>query len=252
MSSPSLKSLEKALALLEKIATDGGEGSLSTLAADLGLPLSTAHRIAATLERHGFVTRLQRGHYLPGPRLLRLTAADGLNRVIVGVGRPIIARLAKQARCTAHLGVFEDGMVTYLLKSEHSSAEVFTREGTQLEAYCTGIGKVLLAALPAQQLEDYLKTGPFIRLTDRTLIEPTALRAELVTVKQQSYAMDDAEMDVDLACLAVPVRSAEGDVIAAISISRRHVAGGASSLLPHLETLHEAANALTQRLTPCL
>lgn len=87
MATPSLKSLERALELLGRVARFGDERSISQLAAEIGMPLSTAHRISATLERSRLITRLRREHYLPGPILLRLATPRSLNRVLVAVGR---------------------------------------------------------------------------------------------------------------------------------------------------------------------
>lgn len=240
--------MENALALLRTVADDAGSHSLSALAAQVGLPLSTAHRVAVTLERHGFIVRLRRGYYLPGPGLLRLGASADFNRLLAGVGRPIVTRLARRTRCTVHLGVFEDGMVTYLLRSGRRDAGICTRENTQLEAYCTGIGKVLLAALPAAALADYLTAGPFVRMTDQTITDPDALRAALHAAANAGHAVDDAEMYEDLRCLAVPVGDATGRVIAALSISRRRPRGTTAALLEHLDALRDAAAAITARL----
>ena len=245
-----MRSLGKALELLRQVAKDGGERSISALAAEAGIPASTAYRIAATFERSGFMTRLRRGHYVPGPTLLRLADSDSFNRVLMGVGHPIVEALAKTTGCTAHLGVFEDGMVTYLLKAGRKKNPLFTRQGTQLEAYCTGIGKVLLAALPKSALEDYLANGPFIGLTANTLTDPGALRAALNEVQARGYALDNAEMDTDLTCLAVPVRDREDKVLAALSISMRQADGNPNDLSIHLDSLRTAANALGERLSP--
>lgn len=141
-------------------------------------------------------------------------------------------------------------MVTYLLKAGRLAGTVFTREGTQLEAYCTGIGKVLLAALPDTAREEYLRTGPFIRLTQNTLTDPQVLRSALQIIAAQGFATDNAEMDVDLLCLAVPVRVGNGEVVAALSISTRVNRNPGSSPLAHLETLRRAANVLRHRLEP--
>jgi len=250
MATPPLRSLKKAMELLTRVAESGDQRSISTLSAEIGMPRSSAYRIARTFERSGLLTRLRRGYYLPGPTLLRLANIGALNRVLAGVGRPILESLSKVTGCTAHLGVFESGMVTYLLKAGRSSSDVFTREGTQLEAYCTGIGKVLLAALPQPALEEYLTSGPFIRLTPNTLTDSHALRAALVTVEAQGYATDDAEMDDDLICLAVPLRGSDGAVIAALSISMRQANGNANKLLVHLGSLQTAAKVLAGRLAP--
>jgi IclR family transcriptional regulator, acetate operon repressor len=248
MATPSLLSLEKAVGLLRRIVQDKEEYSISELAAKIGVPRSTAFRIIATFERTGLITRLCRGRYLPGPTLLRLVSPGSLNRVLTGLGRPIIQKLARKTRCTAHLGVFEGGMVTYLVKSDAAKGALFTREGTQLEAYCTGIGKVLLASLPESALGEYLASGPFIRMTPNTLTASRALKRALATVKVKGYATDNAEMDVDLKCLAVPVHDGDGTVVAALSIALRNARGDADDLLVHLGALRAASHALTQRL----
>lgn len=250
MATPSLRSLEKALDLLGRIVESGESHSIADLARQLQMPHSTAYRIAATLERSGLVTRMRRGYYVPGPSLIRLARHDGIPRVLKAIGRPIVKKLATATGCTAHVGIFENGMVTYLLKTGRAAHTVFTREGTQLEAYCTGIGKVLLAALPESAREEYLKSGPFIQLTASTLTDPQKLRSELLVIADRGYAEDNAEMDSDLMCLAVPVRLGEGDVIAALSISTRSADEDSHALLAHLDTLRNAANLLSSRLSP--
>jgi IclR family acetate operon transcriptional repressor len=251
MATPSLRSLEKALDLLGRIVESGEIHSISDFAKQIKMPHSTAYRIAATLERSGLVTRLRRGYYLPGPSLMRLARHDSIPRVLKAIGRPIVKKLATDTGCIAHVGIFENGMVTYLLKAGRAAQTVFTREGTQLEAYCTGIGKVLLAALPVSVREDYLKSGPFIQLTANTLTDPRELRSALIVVADRGYAEDNAEMDSDLRCLAVPVRLDEGkgDVIAALSISTRSTDENSHALLTHLDALRTVASLLSNRLT---
>lgn len=251
MTTPSIRSLEKALALLRQLARDGGVSSISQVATEISLPLSTAHRIAATFERQGFVVRVKRGHFLPGPALLNLANTQTSDRMLAALGRPVVVKLARETRCIAHLGVLSAGMVTYLLKAGERKLPLFTREGTQLEAYCTGIGKVLLAALPKLELSDYLADGPFIRLTPNTIIDTNKLRRVLAAVRTQGYATDDSEMDTDLRCLAVPVRDSEGRVIAAMSISTSQHDVDLTDLRIHLETLRAAAGAVSRRLQPC-
>jgi IclR family transcriptional regulator, acetate operon repressor len=246
VATPSLRSTEKAFELLQRIVQTGDSRSISALAADLQMPPSTAHRISATLERAGFIMRLRRGHYLPGPVLLRLATFGSLNRVLAAVGPPVVKRLARQSGCTAHLGVFENAMVTYLLKAGKGRLNIFTRQGTQLEAYCTGIGKVLLASLPKPELEEYLAQGPFIALTPNTLTDIPSLRAALDTIRVRGYATDNAEMDTDLRCLAVPVHDGER-TLAALSISTRRPDSGSFELAAHLELLQAAAVTLAKR-----
>jgi IclR family acetate operon transcriptional repressor len=249
MATPPLRSLEKALDLLGRIVESGQTHSISDLAKQIKMPHSTAYRIAATLERSGLVTRIRRGYYLPGLSLIRLARRDSIPLLLKAIGRPIIKKLATNTGCTVHMGIFENGMVTYLLKAGCAAQAVFTREDTQLEAYCTGIGKVLLAALPVSVREEYLKSGPFIQLTANTLTDPEKLRSELIIVGDRGYAEDNAEMDSNLLCLAVPVRLRESEVIAALSISTRSTDEDSHAPLTHLHALRAAASLLSNRLT---
>lgn len=226
----------------------GNDSSISDLALQIGIPRSTAFRILASFQRTGVVTRLRRGYYLPGPTLVRLVHSDTQNRILRGVGRPILRKLAGKTSCTAHLGIFENAMVTYLLKSGATKANLFTREGTQLEAYCTAIGKVLLASLPDPAREEYLRSGPFIRMTSNTVTDLQKLEATLAQIAAQGYATDNAEMDANLRCIAVPIRNGEDTVIAALSISTRKARDSADELQIHLPALRAAARTLTEKV----
>jgi len=110
-------------------------------------------------------------------------------------------------------------MVTYLVKEKGLEADLFTEERMQLEAYCSAVGKVLLANLPEAELAAYLANGPFVALTGRTLAEPAAIRAEVEEVRRSGVGFDRCEIREDLFCMAVAVRGAEGNVVGAISLS---------------------------------
>jgi IclR family acetate operon transcriptional repressor len=248
MAEPRSATLDKALSLWTSLAADGGARPLSSISREVGVPLSTAHRIVAAFERRGFLTRASRGHYVPGPVLLQLAGPSGFRQVLTAAGRPVIAELGKKTGLTAHLGILEGDMVTYLIKARDKGPELFTREGMQLEAYCSGIGKILLAALPEEDLDRYLASGPFVSLTPNTIVEPYALRHELSQVRERGYAVDDAEVDLNLRCLAVPVRDGRDDVIAAISLSSHRPSGSPGEVQSLLDGMRAAAIALEQRL----
>jgi DNA-binding IclR family transcriptional regulator len=220
--------LLKGLTLFNLVAADRGRTELTRLAADLALPRSTLYRLAGTLQQMGLITRLNRGHYDIGLRLAEVLDGLTLKNTLVQLCRPALRALAQGCGATAHLGILENEMVTYLVKesagTDHSAA--FTRENAQLEAYCTGIGKVLLALLPEGERERYLAAGPFIPMTSRTITDPMILRSELQTVRAETFARDDGEIAEHLYCLAVPLWTQADTLSAAISLSftrdRRH------------------------------
>lgn len=220
MPTQSAESLAKGLRLLTAILADGGRSNLAMLAQSCGIPLSTAHRLLVTLESAGFVIRSsRRGQYLPGPALDGERQSQSATPQAAARLRRPLRRLAERFGVFAHFGVLEEGMVTYLLKENPGNQELFTAEQMQLEAYCSAIGKVLLAALPEARLDHYLANGPFVALTRQTLTDPDAIRREIETVRDKHLAFDRFEIRDDLFCLAVPVRDHAGLTVGGISAS---------------------------------
>lgn len=168
-------------------------------------------------------------------------------QIMTNAAAPILDRLAVHTGCVVQLGIFENDMVTYLVKTGQSAGDLFTKVGMQLEAYCSGIGKVLLAHLPVQAQAEYLAGGPFIALTDQTITDPLLLKDELDHVATQSFAVDDEEVVTGLQCVAVPVRNMQGEVIAAISASRATQIDNRRWQAQLLPFLRAAASEIGQR-----
>lgn len=218
---PLLTATQRALVMLEAVVADRGERSVSALARDAGLPVATAHRQVVTLVAEGFLVPLGGGRHIAGPRLRALAGQIDDKQLIAQIAAPYLRRLADRTGLIAQLGSLEDEMVTYRIKTGEGASAFFTRVDMQLEAYCSGIGKVLLAALPEEEQEAYLAGGPFVALTANTITEPDALARELSAVREQGYGADNGEIDPDLYCLAVPIHDADGKVPVAISVSRQ-------------------------------
>lgn len=210
-------SLDRALHLLQTILSDAGGSPIGEIAARAAIPLSSAHRLVAQFERRNFVTRDGRGRYIAGLALFPVLSRSSLDHALSATARPLLKRLAIETGTTAHLGILRDDMVTYLVKEGTSGTSLFTREAMQLEAYCSGIGKMLLSTMSDQMLTHYLGQGDFVALTPNTIIDPDVLRAHLAIVREQDFAVDDREISDDLRCLAVPIRAPSGVAIAAIS-----------------------------------
>ncbi len=206
--------------MLEAVIADGGRASVSALARQTGMPIATAHRQVATLVGEGYLMPLGGGRHIAGPRLLGLLHRLDEKQIVANVAAPVLHQLADRVRSVVQLGTFENDMVTYRIKTGRGASALFTRVGMQLEAYCSGIGKVLLAHLPEAEREAYLASGPFVALTAKTITEPARLRIELAHIRAQGFALDDGEIAPDLRCLAVPLHRRDGSVNAAISVSQ--------------------------------
>lgn len=213
------RSLAKALTLLEAIIEDNGGQSLQAISEVQGIPLPTAFRLVRTLMDQEYLIQGKRGRYFAGSRLHDLASKFSSVRTTTGVSRPILDRLARRFQCVCHFGVFEGDMVTYLVRSGAEDADFTTQECTQLEAYCSAIGKMLLAELPFEERELYLSKGQFISLTKRTIVDPSLLRENLSKAKDDGYAIDDREIYDSLFCIAVPLHDADRNTLGAISLS---------------------------------
>lgn len=248
MPTPPVLTLDKALDILERLPVDRA-ARLGDLVGGLDLAPATAHRIMATLRRRGFLLRAGRDRYFAGARLARSGGRALPRAVLADVAKPHLATLARRLALTAQIGVLEDGMVTYLAKAEQRGQTLFTREGMQLEAYCSAIGKVLLAALPDDMREAYLGDGPFVAITPNTITAPDDLRRELRLVADRQFAEDREEIQPGLRCLAAPVNGPDG-IIAAVSVSGNGSSAQSGDVQTRLAAVRETARALEDQLFP--
>ena len=236
MATPRIQSVDRAFSLLACIARRGGSESLPTIAAQCGLSVATTHRLLATMESLGAVIHTSPGKYRIGMGVVELGRHASLDGLLAAAGEASLRRITQTITPTAHLGVLDsEFMVTYLGKSTMRGHPLPTRIGSKLEAYCSGLGKVLLAALPQTQIDAFLAEGPFIALTERTIIETGPLANELLKVRAQGFAIDDCELFDDLRCVAVPIRDANGHTVAALSGS------APASRMPHESVASVAA-----------
>jgi DNA-binding IclR family transcriptional regulator len=215
------------------------------------MPKASCHRLVQTLEEVGVLTRGPHGRYRLGMMLSSLSRNVASNELLREVGSPILNDLAARRNLTLHLGVLEGGMVLYLTKvATRTSFPTHTRPGCYLEAYCSGLGKVLLSALQEDQLESFILDGDLIALTPNTITERSVLRSELRQVRALGFAIDNCESRIDTYCVAVPVRDSDGNVIAAISASCDAQAI-AQDLIPAIcDELAGAAQTFSDRLYP--
>lgn len=220
MATPKNVSVQKAFSLLCSFQDSEEWLSNAKLSRRAGMTEASAHRLLRTLEGIGAVVRDRRGDYRPGMLLATLSRTISVSELIQATSLDTLSTLASSLKSVVHVGVFENGMVTYTAKIGRQEAfSVPSRVGAQQEAYSCALGKVLLSGLQPQQLEDFLCDGTLIPLTPRTITTADRLRSEIEAVRKCGYALDDREVYPWMSCLAVPVRDAHGGIVAAISLS---------------------------------
>lgn len=233
-----LKSFRKAMRILECFSLQEPRLSLTDIARKVGLPLSTTHRILATLRSVGLVEQEgDRDLYRLGLKLLELGSMVLANMEVHREALPFIEELSRESGETVHLGVFDGSQVVSIEKmdSPHGLASNIT-VGKGAPAYCTAVGKALLAFQPEPVVEHVCRKG-LTRYTLRTITDPARLRKELEKIRTSGYAVDDEEHQPGLRCVAAPIRNYSGHVIASLSIS------GPATRIPK-----EAIPSLAQRV----
>jgi IclR family acetate operon transcriptional repressor len=211
-----VQSLHRAFELLERLADAGGEASLSELAAGSGLPMPTIHRLIRTLVALGYVRQNTNRRYALGARLIRL--GEHASKQFGTWARPLLTELVDEVGETANLAVLERDEVVYVsqVPSKHSM-RMFTEVGRRLLPHGTGVGKAMLAGLPAEEVRALLGRTGMPAYTAHTFTDPDALLDELALIAKQGYALDESEQELGVRCLAVEVPGAPAP--AAVSVS---------------------------------
>jgi IclR family transcriptional regulator, acetate operon repressor len=241
-----VQSLDRAFHLLELMAEAGGEVALSGLAEESGMPLSSIHRLIRTLVTRGYVRQLPSRRYVLGPRLIHL--GEIASRALGTWAQPHLSRLVDAIGETANLAMLDGDRVVYAAQvpSRHSM-RMFTEVGRRVHLHCTGVGKVLLAGLPEDEVRAVLARAGVPAQTSRTLTDPDVVLAEVRRVAARGYAIDDGEQELGVRCVAVPVPG--GAPAAALSVSGPEGRLSLDAVPRVVPLLQSAAAALAAELT---
>ncbi len=217
-----VRAVVRAAGLLELLRMGDGGVSLRELAARSGLAKASTYRMMRTLEQIGLAERAPGSdRYRLGVRCLELGQAYLEQTDLRREARPVLERLLADFNETVHLGVLDDLRVVYLekLESTHAVGIMMSRVGRSAPAYCTGLGKVLLAGEQTDPVATLAQRNELRRYTPNTICEPAKLREELRRVRECGYSLDLEEHEAGVRCVAAPIRGADGTVVAALSIA---------------------------------
>jgi DNA-binding IclR family transcriptional regulator len=217
-----VQSVERVLNIIEALAEHGSPMNLGDLAEKVGLKPSTTHRLLNTLLVRGFVDQNDDSRYKLSLKLFYIGNAAALATDIKAVAAPYMRELLDQCNETVNLAILDKYQVVYIDQMESNNiviVKMFARVGNRGPAHCTGSGKVLLAALSEDELSHYLAAAELERFTKDTITDPRMLAQELARVAREGYALDLGERDEEVRCVAAPIKTHEGKVVAAISIS---------------------------------
>jgi DNA-binding IclR family transcriptional regulator len=216
-----IRVLNKALDVLELLAAAQEYMTAQRISEEIGQPKSTVHRILNTLAARGYIRKDEKTHtYGLGLKLLQLKELAKNDLHLTRIAHPILRSLAKVTGATAHLATLRHDSVSYIdYWVPPTGTAIRTRLGEHVPLYCTSLGKVLLAWLPGEQLEDILQSLEFEPYTPNTIADPDLFRQELELVRRQGFAEDREESAIGISCIGAPIRDDSGNVVAAISIT---------------------------------
>jgi len=216
-----IRVLDRAFRILG-LLSDGKPRSLQQLSEEIQLSASTTFRQLATLASYGYVQRdEQTGQYELGRACLELARAYYEGNDLRRIALPELERLRNETRETVHLAVLDRMEIVYIEKLQglHAIGLMGSRVGGRAPAYCTGVGKLLLAHETAQVIKHYFVRRKLRRYTESTITSYAALVSELESIHNQGYALDHGEHESQVRCIAAPIFDMKGHVIAGLSIS---------------------------------
>jgi len=214
-----VRTIEKCFSVLEHIASRQPV-RIPEIVQAVDLTRGNVHRLVATLERLGYVERLEDGKIRLSYKIFKMGSTVPHTRKLDEITRPFMHQLSEMSDETVNLGVLYADSVIYLDKVE---AKQYLRLDHQIgevdPLYCTALGKVLLSGFSEADLEVFFASVELRPYTKNTIVTKEGLEKEIREVRRRGYALDLKELDVNLHCIATPIYDYRNRIIAALSIS---------------------------------
>jgi DNA-binding IclR family transcriptional regulator len=246
-----VKSLAKALRILDTVGRFQHGTSIAALSKELKMGKSTVHRLLATLREFDLIWfDPTTSNYALGSRILRWSDLLVQQNPLVRHGLPVLRELVSAGRETANLAVMDGADVLYVAQFESMERlRMSEAVGTRHPAHCTALGKALLASLSEEEFDQlYTKVDALKSLTANTIADKRRLKEHLQKVRNEAVAYDFEENVVGVVCLGAVVRNFTGKPIAAMSVSLPIQRLRGESLITLKEHLLNAVNRLSREL----
>jgi len=234
-----MTSLARGLIVIQAFTQQSPQMTISQISIKTGLSRAAVRRCLYTLTKLGFAGAEDGSRYSLRPRMLTLSHTYTASNTLASAAQPILERMSAALRESFSVATLDGEDIVYIARTTVSRVmAVDLHIGSRLPAYCTSMGRVLLAWLPQDQLENYLAKVVLTPHTTRTVNSIEKLRMLLRNIRRNGYAVCDQEYEVGLRSLAVPVYSSSGRVVATLNLSgsapRMSVLDMQTRFLPHL------------------
>lgn len=242
--------LMKGLKVIEAFSAERPRLSITEAAEAAGLDRATTRRCLLTLSEMGYAAYDGKFFTLT-PRVLRLgtgcLAAMPLPRIV----QPVLDRLSQEIGESTSVSILDESEIVYVARAaQRRVMSIALMPGSRLPAYCTSMGRVLLAALDPAEARQVLQASTRTARTERTVTNLDALMAILEETRRQGYALIDQEVELGLRSIAVPLTTARGQTVAALNVGLGAGAESMSALAArYLPALRKVQAELSQVLT---
>ena len=246
-----IQAVSHALDLLEQFHDDVDELGVTELSKRLKLHKNNVFRLLATLESRGYIEQNKATeNYRLGLKALELGQTFIKQMGLLRQAKPILESMVAQCNETCYVAIFKEGHVVYLdMVETDMTVRVVSRVGSRLPAYCTAAGKVYLAYMSEDEINEILPGDKFPAHTATTITTRKALKEELEKVAKQGYAIDNEELDLGVHCVAAPIRDYTRRIVGSISISGPNMRLGEERIVKEMVPLVlSASEELSSRL----
>lgn len=211
-------SLARGLQVLQAFSDQRRSLTIAQLSHRTGIPRASVRRCLHTLMALGYA-EADGNNFSLKPKVLALGYSYLSSTPLTVSAHPYLNRISRSLNESCSLAVLQDDEVLYVGRSAASRImSVSLTTGSRLPAYCTALGRMLLAHLAPPELDAYLERVPLKAMTERTVVNPQRLKQILSGIRADGYAIVDEELEIGLRSIAVPVRGASGNVLAALNI----------------------------------
>jgi IclR family transcriptional regulator, pca regulon regulatory protein len=215
-----MTSLARGLIVIQAFTQQSPQMTISQLSIKTGLSRAAVRRCLYTLTKLGFAGAEDGSRYSLRPRMLTLSHTYTTSNTLSSAAQPILERMSASLHESFSVATLDGEDIVYIARTQVNRVmAVDLHIGSRLPAYCTSMGRILLAYLPAEQLEQYLAKVNLIPHTTRTITSVEKLRLALRNIRRNGYAICDQEYEVGLRSIAVPVYSSSGRVVATLNLS---------------------------------
>ncbi len=244
-----VQSFARGLSVIRSFSASAPSQTLTEVAHRTGLTRAGARRILLTLEGLGYVESQGRQFHLT-PKILDLGFAYLSSLPLWNLAEPVMEALVAQVKESCSAAVLDGTDIVYVLRvPTHKIMSINLGIGSRLPAYCTSMGRMLLSALPDDELDARLRGTVPTRRTDRTETDIEALKALVAQARRQGWCLVNQELEEGLVSLSAPLTDRSGRTIAAMNISGQYNRTSPAYMLEHfLPRLLNAARTISKML----